>query len=285
MGKTQRWKVLFFLLVLFFSAKAIGWTNKIEEKLNQLHREIILLNLVNGLYLSTDQMKEIIARAEEAQQVRDDYQKEMEQKKSEIERVLEKVRNTLLRGQEIPDDFKRKVHKIEEIQHQLQDDMGEKLINLESKIKKSLTKNQLVVINTYKPCIIPPAQGKIGQSVETAAKGVVRALSRIRQMPRDRYDLMKDMFVDFQVDNFERHVGFKTSAEKEQYRQEILGIFEKVRKMSDKEFLLQKGELAKQFIPEKSKIIRHRKNELGRVGRFLLDPALIPILKVRLGKS
>jgi len=261
---------------------AKGFEKEKVHKLHQLNRDVVLLNLINGLYLTTEQTENLIDKIESAEQVRENFLNELERRKDQIEEVLEEVREALLKGQEIPENLKRRVHRMKEIKHRLEDERGEKLIRLESEVEKLLTPNQRIVIDEYKPCTIPTSQGKIGQSVETAAEGAARLLTRIRHMPKDRYELTKEMFVDFHLDKIERHLGFKHEEEKEQYRQEALDVFETARSLSDKEFLVQKGELARRFLPQDVKIRKHRKNQLGRVGHFLLDPALVPILKERL---
>ena len=278
----KRWfrRGVCLLLLGLWSVGVLGEVKK--GKIHELNRDIVLLNLINGLYLTEEQTESLIEKINEAEEAREVFEKALEEKEKNFEDVLKDVRNVLLTGGEIPDDLKRRVREMKEIQHRSQDERGEKLINLESEVEGLLTKNQLVTIDSYKPCTIPPAQGKIGQSVETAAEGIARKLSRIRRLPNSRYEMMKDMFVDFSMDKVEKHLGFRNPEEKEQYRRQTMDTFEKARNLSDKEFLLQKGELALELMPEEVKIRRRRKNQFGRVGFFLLDPALIPILETRL---
>jgi hypothetical protein len=195
---------------------------------------------------------------------------------------MEDVCEVLRKSEEIPDDMKKRVHRMNELRYRLEDERGEKLAALESEVENMLTRNQLIIIDEYKPCMIPPEQGKIGQSVETAAKGIVRMLTRIRRMPNERYRMMKEMVADMSIEKVERHVGFKTPEEKEAYRLEIYETFEKARNLSDQEFMVQKGELARKLLPDDAKLRKFRKNQLSKVGRFLLDPALIPILEERI---
>ena len=278
----KAWFQKFICLLLLISWSTGGIGSEKKEKLRQLNRDIVLLNLINGLYLSDEQAVSLIEKIEEADRIREDFEDLLMERKRDFEDILGDVRDVLLKGEEIPEDLKRRVHRMKEIQHRLEDERGEKLGRLESEVEALLTKNQLITIDTYKPCTIPPAHGKIGQSVETAVQGIVRMLTRIRRMPYDRYEIMKDMFVDNSLERVERHLGFQSPEDKERYRQELLDAFEKARTFSDKEFLLQKGELANGLIPEDLKVRKQHKNQLGRVGHFLLDTALIPILKTRL---
>ena len=283
MNKTNRCQMIFLSLFLVFFSIAQGAEK--ENPIAEVQRDIVLLNLVNGLYLTTDQTETLIDRIERAEDIKEDYQKEIDRWQNDYKDILEDIRKVLLRGEELDEDLKTEHHEMKAIQFQIEDTFGEQLIKLESEVTNLLTQNQLMVIDQYVPCTIPPAQGKIGQSVETAAEGVARLLERIRIMPDTRYEFMKDMFVDSQIERVERHVGFQNDDEKEAYIQAVLEIFEETRNLSDQDFIVQKGELARSLLPEDSQIRKLRKNELGRVGHFLLDSALIPILENRLKKS
>ena len=253
-----------------------------REKFHDLHHDIVLLNLINGLYLTPEQTESLLDKIKAAEQAREDFIEEIDRRKNEIEDVLEDVRKVLWKGEEIPDELKKRVHRMNQLRHQLEDERGEKLVALESEVENLLTQNQLITIEEYKPCTIPPEEGKIGQSVETAAKGIVRMLTRIRRMPSERFRMMKEMIADMSIEKVERHVGFKTPEEKEAYRHEIYQAFEKARNLSDQEFMVQKGDLAQNLLPDDAKLRKLRKNQLSKVGVFLLDPTLIPILEDRL---
>jgi len=174
----QRTSILFLLLIFVSIAFARGLDNEKTQKLHQLNRDIVLLNLINGLYLTTEQTESLIEKIETAEQIRENFFEELERRENQIGDVLEDVREVLLKGQEIPEDLKGRVHRMKEIQHRLEDERGEQLIRVESEVEELLTSNQRIVIDEYKPCTIPPLQGKIGQSVETAAQGSVRTDKR-----------------------------------------------------------------------------------------------------------
>ena len=277
--KTRQLQLVFGLILIFcLSGKSLKGADKLEN-IRQLNRDIILLNLVNGMHLTQNQKVILINKIAEAEDFREHYQNEIKKRKKEIENVLKDVREVLLRGEEISGTLKQRVHKMKKIQHSLEDEMGQNLIGLENEIKELLTPNQLMVIETYKPCTIPPATGKIGQSTEAAAEGIVRLFSKIRRMSRNQYEMAKEMYVDFHLDKIEKHLGVLNTEEQEHQKQMIEHTFEKARSLSDQEFMLQKGDLANSLLPEDVKKNRRLKNQLSRVGRFLLDPAMAPILK------
>ena len=264
------------LLVLFLSNNLHADE---REKLFSLHKDIILLNLINGLYLTPEQTASLIEKIEEAEVVRADFLQSIDHHKNDIENVLKNVRQELLNGEQIEEDLKKRVHKMKEIQHQLEDEQGEKLHLIETDLKTVLTPNQLIVIEEYKPCTIPPARGKIGQSEDVSAQGISRLLTRIRRMPRDRYELLNDMFIDRHIEKIERRLGVMTDEEKLSVKKKMLAGFERARTLSDQEYLIEKTELARRLLPDdrKNKILR--KNDLGKLGHFMLNPALLPLLK------
>ena len=114
----------------------------------------------------------------------------------------------------------------------------------------------------------PPARGQ-GQPL----------LTRIRRMPRDRYELLNDMFIDRHIEKIERRLGVMTDEEKLSVKKKMLAGFERARTLSDQEYLIEKTELARRLLPDdrKNKILR--KNDLGKLGHFMLNPALLPLLK------
>lgn len=271
------------LLLLTVFAGTVKGLDK--EKLHQLNHDIVLLNLVNGLHLTSEQMEMIIDKIVEAESSRNQFWEAIDQHNREFERVLKDLREALMAEGEITQELKRRVHMMKEVQHRLEDERGAKLAALEDEIRGILNENQLITIDTYKPCTIPPAQGKIGQSVETAADGIARQLSRIRRIPNDRYELVKDMLVDRHIERIERFHGFEDPDETEKVRQQMLDAFEQARTLSDQEFLVQKGAIARTLIPEEVKIRKMRKNQLTRVGMFMLDPLLVPILKEKMKQA
>ncbi len=266
-------------ILIFFAGSANLLSEDKDNRIHALHRDVILLNLVNGLYLTPEQARTLIDKIEDAEKVRGNFQSAMEKISSEFETTLETVRNVLLDGDEVPDVLKKRVHQVQQKRHRLEDNQGSALNRLENEVEDLLTPNQLHVIADYKPCIVPPAQGKIGQSVETAAEGIVRAMTRFRRMSPNQYRMAKEMFVDIHLKKVSRVVGFENDTASDDYQKMVSETLDFSRSLSDKEFLIQKAGLAQSLIPEKMKSHKRKSNQLGRTGRFLLDPALIPLLE------
>lgn len=275
----------FFIILLLFTGIAQLLGDDKDERIHSLHRDIILLNLVNGLYLTPDQTHQLLNKIEEAEKARIAFKSGMKKISSELESTLDAVRVVLLEGTEIPDNLKKQVHQVQQKRHRLDDRQSEILCRLESEVEALLSPNQMEVIADYNPCIVPPAQGKIGQSVEAAAEGIVRAMTRFRRLLPNQYEMAKEMFIDFHMKKYNRVIGFQNEQESDVYRLMVNDILDKSYDLSDKEFMLEKASLAQSLIPEKIKTRKPKKNQLGRTGRFLLDPALIPLLESTLHRS
>lgn len=269
----------YFILIIIRSP---GFASRQEDPFRQYRHEITLLNLINGLYLSTDQTVQLIEKIREAEKTREQYQEKVESRRNAFESTFKKLRTILRSQQEIPNTLKRDIHEIEKEFHQIQDQQGEALIALEKSVENILTPNQHIVIENFKPCMIPPAQGKIGQSVDAAARGIVHLFERMRRLPQDLYEKVQDVWIDNYLNKIERHLGQLDESEKEALREETLTIFSDVREMPEDVFMMQKSNLAENLIRESENNRRLRKNELGKIGRFLLDPMALSILKSRI---
>lgn len=267
-----------FLLMICTAVRS----TPISDRLHRLHRDIILLNLVNGLYLSETQARTIIQKVEEAQSVRESFLQKIESEEKIFTRLLESLKEILLRGESIPEDLASRIHRIKQVQHTLEDNRGEQLLALERDVENCLTSNQRIVVEDYQPCTIPPAEGRIGQSVETAAEGAAQLLTRIRRMDGYVFRTTKEMIIDVYIDRIERMAGILDPERRAIWKEKIDVLLETARSLPDQEFLVRKGEMARQFLPE---VVEHRtirrKNQLGRTGRFFLDPAMADLLKAR----
>ena len=271
----KKWAVIFNLI---FLTSLRGFD--IDEDLDRLNREVILLNLINGLYLSGEQTRSLIDISRQAGTVRQDFRDYIATVKSDYMSLLESIRDILVRGEEIPPDLKKRVHEIKKEWHLREDRQGTLLSQLEQKAEALLTENQRIVLKDYQPCTIPPQTGNIGQSVEGRAEGIVRAFRGIRRAPEYRAEEAIQYFIGEFADRICRYQGFKSMESQKAYRMQCETIFRKVRSMGEKQYLLEKGELARSLLPEPANHKMIRKNQLGKTGRFLLDPALPSLLSM-----
>jgi len=275
--------VLIFILLCLTNLSASDNKNNISD-LAKLNHEIVLLNLINGLYLSDQQVESLILTIEEAQKVKQDFNEVLYQHKTELESILLNLKETLLQDKQISEILTNQILQMNKQQHELKDLQGEKLIELQENVKEILSPNQLILIEEFKPCTIPPKKGRIGQSLDMESERSVGLLERIREMPSYRYNRVKDRLVEIHMDKIEKFIKKFSESERQEYQQKILNTYDQARKLSDKEFLIQKNILAQKLIPESDTKVTLKKYQLDKVGKFFLDETLLNILKEKFGK-
>ena len=275
--------VLIFILLGLTNLYASDNRNNISD-LAKLNHEIVLLNLINGLYLSDQQVGSLILTIEEAQKVKQNFKEELYQHKTEFESILLNLKETLLQDKQISEILTKQILQVQKQQYELKDLQGEKLIALQEKVREILSPNQLILIEEFKPCTIPPKKGRIGQSVDMDSERLVGLLERIRKMPSYRYDRVKDRLIEIHMEKIEKFIKKFSESERQEYQQKILNTYDQARKLSDKEFLIQKNILAQKLIPATNTKVTLKKYQLDKVGKFFLDETLLNILKEKFGK-
>lgn len=93
-------KILFtivFLVLVTFPLNARG-TLEESRTVRSLRRDIILLNLINGLHLSEEQISEFFLPLREVEEVREESQDRLERELRELEEDLIKLRAVLVQG-------------------------------------------------------------------------------------------------------------------------------------------------------------------------------------------
>jgi len=267
-------------------APTAGDTPKSAE-VTKLRQEISTLNLVNGLYLTEAQIKQLLPILYQARDLQKEYGEKLEEQSAECKAAFTTLRAELVANKGIAPETEKRAHRANEAEKALKEEYQTKMIALESQVKSILTDNQLCIIDDFKPCLIPPKNlrdpARVGQA-RGDASGAQAFLERTRHIPERRFEKMKDTFLEKYFDKLEREYGLMTDEEKEQERQRVLGIVERARNLSDVDFEMKKAELAKQLTPQ-SPEHRLRKYELGKVGKFLLNTSLIPVLESRLVES
>jgi hypothetical protein len=256
---------------------------------HDLRREISLHNLINGLYLSQDQIVQMLAVLRRVEGIREEHRAKAMSHARQMEEILTKIRETVARDEEIGEDLAREFHQVKKKGEGLREQFHGSMRPYEDEIKGVLNENQIALINDFKPCVIPPRDtwdsARIGQASGDTRMGE-RFLTRVRQMDERAYQGRKSLIIGRHIERVERHVGLLSDDERAEEERRVADIFEKARELSDVDFEAQKGDLARELKEphEKAMQSRHRrhKGDLDKVGRFLLDPKLIPILEKRL---
>jgi poly(3-hydroxyalkanoate) synthetase len=102
--------------------------------------------------------------------------------------------------------------------------------------------------------------------------------------------------VERHLEMIQKHTGKLNDDEKKKESERLMKVLDKARAMSDKDFELNGPDLAKEFITESKKTLekdkelqkeaekirQERHGGPSRLGRFLINPKIVPILEKRL---
>jgi len=262
---------------------------EIFGEVKDLSREISLLNLVSGLYLSPEQMNQMLAILRKVEAIRGDYQSRVVSEAHQMEEILKEFREILGRDEEINQGLIREFRRAKKRGQDLREEFHGALIPYQDEMKSVLNENQIALIDGFKPCIVPPHDTRnptrIGQDSGDTRMGE-KLLTRVRQMGENVYQRRKPLLIERHIGMVERHVGLFSDEERAKEKSRLADIFKRARELSDVDFEAQKGDLARELKGPHEKVLqsRHRKRrgDLDKLGKFLLDPKLIPILEKRL---
>lgn len=281
------------LLPGFLTGEAQCRPNEEEREifagLHDLRKEINLHNLINGLYLSQDQMSQMLAVLRKVEGIRGEHRAKVIAHAHQMEEILKRIRETVARDEEIGQDLAREFHRAKRKWEDLREEFRRSMIPYGDEIKGILNENQIALINDFKPCVIPPQDtwdsARIGQASGDTRMGE-RFLTRVRGMDEKTYQRRKPFIIERHIERVERHVGLLSDDERAKEERRVADIFTRARELSDVDFEAQKGDLARELREPHEKALegvhRKRKGDLDKVGRFLLDPRLTSILEKRL---
>ncbi|MBI5026408.1 MAG: hypothetical protein HZC12_06740 [Nitrospirae bacterium] len=287
-------KILILLLAVTFSYTTYSFAKE-RDKIEELRREITLLNLINGLNLTDSQSEEILKYVKEAKAIRDSTEREYDLMKGRLNAAFAELRDSLYDKNTRPtQEVERQAAELNRRVKEKKEETLRQLREIEGKTRSVLTPGQIEIVQSFRPCLIPPKDlnnpVRAGQAFDSSP--AERLLERIRSIPEKRYATAKYRIADEYIKRLESHIGGMAESEKDAKIAVLLETLYKARKMSDEEFALNKRELALQINPKKERaelkkrfyLERSRKG-IGPVGRFLLDEKAITILEKRLEAS
>lgn len=249
-------------------------------EVGELRREIQLLNLINGLELSTDQMRVILEKAREAEEIREELRGEAEEEEDGLVEVLSELRATLMRGEEVSPSLREQVRGVESISRELKEEYENEMTRLALEIKDVLGEHQLYALEQFVPCLIPPeGEARIGQAEGTAQ--AERQLARIRAIPGLLFETRKEEIAQRVIERVREHLPKGILINEEEEKEEIIALLERARALSDVEFELQKSNLAQQ-LKSRYTLPRLPVDVSVKIERFLLDPLIISLLEEKL---
>jgi len=262
----------------------------------RLKEEINLLNLFNGLNLTTEQMRQLRAYAGEAEGLRGAYFNQASHTVTEALESFRELRAVLSENNGLPKEVEKRAALANDRLKELTTRCGEDIREIEQKALSVLTPAQRVVLDEFKPCLIPPKD--LRNPVRAGQAGNrergVEGLSKLRKLPDPIYDAKIDEIAERRIEMYEKHRGKLSEDERAESIAKFKAVVARARKMDDTKFQLEKGALAEQMEPrdtlaallEKVEDVQaDRFGKPGKGGRFLLSPVAIEIFEKRLGGS
>ncbi len=256
---------------IFVTLLILGTTEIKDEVIREIH----LLNLLHALELSSEQKEFIIKKIEEKKTI----EEELFKKNSEVSRafaVLKELKDTLLSQRHIPEDLKKRVHKAERYLKEIRRKYEEKITELAFSIKEILKPHQLYIMETYKPCIIPPKETAIGQADDR--EGITKGLTRIRKLPNKVFEKRKYEIVSATLENIKLHLPKGYILDEEKEKEWLLSFFNEIRIVPEVEFTLRVDEFAER-LKSRYEVFKLPIATWVKIEKFLLDPKIAELLK------
>jgi hypothetical protein len=272
---------------------------ELREQVKELRQDIVIINLLNGLSLSRNQMERLLVIAKKASGP------EAASQTPETAEVLNEARDafTALRTEiqkgmpaqgEIPERAERAKQRVKQLNKHLLNQDSREMDRLQDEIRNVLTPGQLYLVERYQPCLIPADDisnpASYGQA--EASQKVIGHLRRLRDLPEPVWNWRQEAIVRRVVGRLEEQVRL-TDEERSSERERVSRLLKRVRALSDIDFEMEKTSLAKQLKPRiridelRDKFLwrlPHAKHRGSRLQRFFLNERIIPILAERLGQ-
>ncbi len=222
-----------------------------ERILHELRQQINNWNLVNGMHFSRRQIEQLVPLARQAEGLAA-AQKSAKPK----------------------DKLPRQAY-------------NAAVVRLELAAESVLRPGQLEVLDTYKPCLLPPKDLKnpvrVGQANDASQQA--RWLDRARQVPPARVARM----IDRMIDNELKHTGPLTDCQRRDREQLVAETVRKAAALSDVDYALNREDLAEQIQPPDRKAeltseietMQRRRLLPGRTSRMLLNADFARVLMTR----
>ncbi|MCD4785794.1 MAG: hypothetical protein K8T10_18400 [Candidatus Eremiobacteraeota bacterium] len=290
--------LLLFLLLAFLCVStlpAMGMPKSKSEEGGLLRSQIQSLNLLNSLNLSREQMEKLLPVIKESKKARENLKKSIEKQEPEFNKNLKEMKEQLLDSNDVAKDLKKKFQASKkEIINEIKAYETE-MKSLASKAKGILNENQIVLVGEYKPCLIPIRSisnpERIGQA--DGGEKLGKLMEKIRKIPDDRYSKVREKILARTDEKLKKKI--KDDQKRASFVKKLGEAMDKVRLMTDEDYEMKKDKLFKglETVEEKAKTMskkskkrkRKKSKEEKYIGRFLLNPDIIPILEYKIKKA
>jgi len=247
------------------------------QEIAELQAQIHSLNLVNHLYLTKDQASKLLALARENKALEESGERGLLAVKGPYVQALQSLRDELLKVPDPAPDVKKSFNAEKEKVDSLRESFEKSREGMVARARQVLSENQLIIVSEYKACLIPIKNladpSRIGQASDNSV--ALRLLDKARTLPERKYLANKEKALHKLVEKLSR---FYEAEEIPALMETISKTFDEARAMSDADYELKKGELAKRISPKEMEP-RTGKALNNAIARFLLDPQAIVVLE------
>jgi hypothetical protein len=267
----------------------LRFTEKTEIKDNQIidiENEIMTINLVNCLSLKPQQAAFILEEAKNLKALYWECYKKSLEFKPDLMVVYSKIKEQLEEEKSVwstPLKYQLVVvtGKLSDLSYQFKSAIEEST----KKVEGQLEGFQLRALDGFIDCILPSQEaGFIGQSERNSA--FVFVLGKVKAMSKSEYAAQKERLAQQELDSIKTNYRNKNCQHfnPQSRKEDILKIFEKVRRMDSVSFELEKEELGRKL---RGKMIctPPRLNREQKIVRLLLSEQAIHILEKRANKE
>jgi len=305
----RTFSVILFVVsgLLLFGQDSVS--DRLESKNSQqlrLFQKISLLNLINGLHMSKEQMKKVYDLNLQLEAEKVEHYFATLRVLSYVESVRSKLYKELIAGRQ-SDDWVKKAARTDKMLRECRNMSYKCYEELAPKVEKVFTDAQKEIINTFDPCTVPPRDlrkpVRAGQAPNQ--EKIFRALRALRKMPQWRQRRVIEQATDRHIRSVKEHTNLTPEEERREWER-VKKLLHKIASMDDVDFELKKQELVNELvygspvkaIKEKKKQLEELGREIGKTGqkryryspkynrvvRFFLDPpVVIPVLRDKMG--
>jgi len=256
-----------------------------DQQTRALEEEIIVINLLNNLDLTKEQLEFIIRQAREIEDTHRQvyaefgkYSRRMRSVENKIKRQVEAKRVYL--DKELADSCIQEIRQSNALFFRLNNRIKEGIRSVESQLKDF----QLVALDQYIPCIIPIVTNSFIGGMD-GAMYLAPVLALSRKIPLDRYKTEKDLYIAKKIEELKANMPTcKKLYPDDIAREEISKAIEQARQMDELEFKLKLNTLAEE-LDRKIIMDEPELNRQERIQRYLLSRKSIPVLERRLRRG
>lgn len=243
------------------------------ERVKELSKEVMILNLLNGIEFSTKQKLSIKICIKKVEEIEESFEREAEEQAELFEAGLEKSIEVLSNGKEIPPSLKKNISTYNHTLKEMKREKEEEILRVAEEVKEILEPQQVYQLRDFVPCLIPPTgKTRVGQT--SNPEMIVRHLEKIRELPDKIYIKQREHIIDRAIKKEKEHMRPFDEFDEEAERERLGNILDRVRDMSDVDFALNKERIAGKF-KGKAKKDKSKNEVLLKIRRFLLDPIVL----------